>query len=100
MGPESVVEPEVVFQPPLSLQDAGVGFQVHLLILHRPPQPLHEDVIGVPAGQLWESRAIWRDLVQVFPVDDAVWICFGKVPVDGGSLVEGQQGGGHGWGDI
>ena len=47
MGPEPVVEPEVVFQPPLGIEDAGVGFQVHLFILHRPPQPLHEAVVGV-----------------------------------------------------
>ena len=48
VGPEPVVEPEIVFQPPLGLQDAGVGFQVDLLILHRPPQSLHEDVVLVP----------------------------------------------------
>ena len=48
MGPQLVVEQEVVFQPPLGLQDVGVGFQVHLFVLHRPPQSLHEDVVGVP----------------------------------------------------
>ena len=48
MGPEPVVEPEIVCQSPLSFQDSGVGLQVHLLILHSPPQPLHEDVVLVP----------------------------------------------------
>ena len=47
MRPKSIVEPEVVFQPPLGLEDVGVGFQVHFFVLHCPPQPLHEDVVLV-----------------------------------------------------
>ena len=49
MRPLVVVEPEVVAQFPAGLCGVGVGFQVHLLVLHRPPQPLHENVVGVPA---------------------------------------------------
>ena len=49
MGSLVVVEPEVVAQFPAGLCGVGVGFQVHLLILHGAPQPLHEDVVGVPA---------------------------------------------------
>ena len=47
MGPLVIVEPEVSSQFPPGLPRAGVGFQVHLLVLHRAPQPLHEDVVGV-----------------------------------------------------
>ena len=43
-----VVEPEVFPQLPVCFNAIGIGFQVHLLILHRPPQPLHEDVVPVP----------------------------------------------------
>ena len=42
-----VVEPEVGAQFPPGFTGVGLGFQVHLLVLHRPPQPLHEDVVGV-----------------------------------------------------
>ena len=49
MGPLVVVEPEVVAEFPAGLCGVGVGFQVHLLILHGAPQPFHEDVVGVPA---------------------------------------------------
>ena len=47
MGPLVVVEPEVGTQFPTGLDSAGVGFQVHLFVLHRAPQPLHEDVVAV-----------------------------------------------------
>ncbi len=42
-----VVEPEVGAQFPPGFTGVGVGFQVHLLVLHRASQPLHEDVVGV-----------------------------------------------------
>ena len=48
MGPLVIVEPEVGSQFPAGLPRAGVGFQVHLLVLHRAPQPLDEDVVRVP----------------------------------------------------
>ena len=43
-----VVEPEVGAQFPPGFTGVGVGFQVHLLVLHGAPQPLHEGVVVVP----------------------------------------------------
>ena len=49
MGPEPVVEPEeVVSHPSLGPPDADIGFQVHLIVIHFPPQPLNEEVVRVP----------------------------------------------------
>ena len=51
MGPLVVVEvvkPEVGAQFPPGFTGVGVSFQVHLFILHCAPQPLHEDVVGIP----------------------------------------------------
>ena len=47
MRPEPLVEPEIVFQSPLGLQDAGVGLQVHL-----PPRTSPSataDVVLIPS---------------------------------------------------
>ena len=41
MGPLVIVEPEVGAQLPPGFPGVGVSFQVHLLVLHPPPQPLH-----------------------------------------------------------
>src|SRR5947209_16387131 len=41
MRPFLVVEPEVPTQPPLQLGHDLVASQVHVLVLDRPPQPLH-----------------------------------------------------------
>ena len=49
MGSLVIVEPDVGSHFPPCLGGVGVGFQVHLLVLQRPPQPLHLDVVGVPA---------------------------------------------------
>ena len=49
IGSQVVVEPEVGSQFQSCLDGVDVGFQVDLLVLHRPPQPLHEDVALVPA---------------------------------------------------
>ena len=35
-------------QFPPGLLGVGVGLQVNILVLHRPPQPLHEDIVGIP----------------------------------------------------
>ncbi len=48
MEPRVIIEPEVVTKFSSGLIGAGVGLQVNLLILHRPPQPLHHDVVLVP----------------------------------------------------
>ena len=48
MGSLVIVEPEVGAQLPLGFPGVGISFQVHLLVLHRPQQPLHEYVVGVP----------------------------------------------------
>ena len=48
VGPLVVVEPKVLTQPPPNLKGVGVGFQVHLLVLHCAPQPLQKDVFDVP----------------------------------------------------
>ena len=49
MGSQVVVEPEVGSPFPSGLDGVDVGFRVDLLVLHRPPQPLNENVVGVPA---------------------------------------------------
>ena len=48
MGPLVVVEMKVTVEASLGLSSVGVGFQVDFLVLHRPPQPLHEYVVAVP----------------------------------------------------
>ena len=49
MRPPFVVQPEVFSQPPMGLKAIGISLQVNFLALHRPPQPLHEYVVLVPA---------------------------------------------------
>ena len=44
-----VVEPEVGAQFPPGFTGVDVSFQVHFLVLHGSPQPLSEDVVGVPS---------------------------------------------------
>ena len=48
MGSLFIVEPEVGSHFPTGVCGVGVGFQVHLLVLQRTPQPLHKDVVDVP----------------------------------------------------
>ena len=43
-----IVKPEIGSQFTAGLTRVGIGFQLDLLILHRPPQPLDEDVVGIP----------------------------------------------------
>ena len=47
MGPQVVVEPEVVSQCCPGLPRVWVSLQVHLFVLHRAQQPLQEDVVGL-----------------------------------------------------
>ena len=47
MGPLIVVELEVSDQFPAGLRGVGAGFQLHLLVLHRAPRPLYQDVAAV-----------------------------------------------------
>ena len=47
MWPLGVVEAEVAVQVGLCLPAVGVGLQVNLLILDRPPQSFHEYVVAV-----------------------------------------------------
>ena len=76
-----------------SFTGVGVGFQVHLLILHRPSQPLHEDVVGVapfpvhadldrmvlkdpdelPAGELAAPSLRWGKLWSVLNSSGLPW---------------------------
>ena len=49
MESSGVVEAEAYFRFPSGLLSVRVGFQVNLLVLQRLPQPLHEDVVVVPA---------------------------------------------------
>ena len=59
MGPQLVVEPEIVFQPPLGLRDVGVGFQVHLFVLHRPPELIADQVnVSVAKDRQWMN--VWK----------------------------------------
>ena len=59
IGPQMVVEQEVVFQPPLGLRDVGVGFQVHLFVLHRPPELIADQVgVGVAKARQWMN--VWK----------------------------------------
>ena len=46
--PLPVVELQVGIDPSSGLGDGLVSFQIHLLVLDAPPQPLHEDVVQVP----------------------------------------------------
>ncbi len=59
MGPQLVVEPEVVFHPPLNLQDDGVGFQVHLSVIHRPPE-LIADLVGISVAKARQWMNVWK----------------------------------------
>lgn len=56
-----VAEPEVVLQFPARLSGVAAGFQAHLLVFHRRPQPLHEDVVRVA------SFAVHADLRPAVP---------------------------------
>ena len=59
MGPQLVVEPEAVFQPPLGLRDVGVGFQVHLSVFHLPPK-LIADQVGVSVAKARQWMNVWK----------------------------------------
>ena len=48
MRPQVVVEAEVRPELLPGFSGAGVGLQVHLFVLHRAPQPFHNDVALVP----------------------------------------------------
>jgi len=47
MGPLDIVEAKVSVEPSLGLPSVRVGPQVELFVLHRAPEPLHPDCIGV-----------------------------------------------------
>ena len=47
MGSLIVVELEVGAQFPPGIRGEGVSFQVHLLVFHGAPQPLHEYVVSI-----------------------------------------------------
>ena len=49
MGPRAVVEAEAAPDRGPSLEDAGMGPQVDLLVLHGPPEALDEDVVAARA---------------------------------------------------
>ena len=51
MGPLRVVKGQVSTDRCAGFADCGVGMEVNLLVLHRPPQPLHDDIVapGAPA---------------------------------------------------
>ena len=49
MGPLVVVEAEVGTKLTSGDGAAVIGFQMHLLVFHRPPQPLRQDVVLVPS---------------------------------------------------
>src|SRR3972149_7704203 len=67
MAANAVVEIEVDADTPVRLGDRAVGVQVHLFVLHAPPESLDEDVVN-PA-----AFAIHADL------DIGVFEYFGKV---------------------
>jgi hypothetical protein len=48
MGPLLVVSPEEVSQTPYCFPDVGVVFEIDLLVLDGPPEPLDEDVVEDP----------------------------------------------------
>lgn len=45
MGPLRVVKPEPLPEPLLQLRYRLVVVQIHAVILHRPPQTLHENIV-------------------------------------------------------
>ncbi len=51
-----VVEREVPIQAPLKRRHDLVAPQVHVLVLHRPPQPLHEHVVQAAAPTVHAHR--------------------------------------------
>jgi hypothetical protein len=44
-----IVKPEVVFQSLTQFVLGAVTPQIHILVLHRLPQPFHEDVVKTPS---------------------------------------------------
>ena len=59
---------------PLGLQDDG-SFQVHVFVLHRPPQPLPEDVVRVPPLTVHANphTAVLEDLGELPTGELAPW---------------------------
>ena len=47
MGPFIVVEVEVLAKAASGLSAVLIGFQIYLFVLHRPPQPLDEQIVVV-----------------------------------------------------
>ena len=45
MGPFVVVELEVIRQARDQIRDSSILFEVDIFVFHRPPQPLHKDVV-------------------------------------------------------
>ena len=70
------------------LEGVDVGFQVDLLVLHRPPKPLHEDVAGVPALPVHADlhSAVLEDLGE-FPAGEPAPICLRLPRSRGGSAI-------------
>ncbi len=68
MGPQLVVEPEAVFQPPLGHRDVGVGFQVHLSVLHRSPEMI-ADQVGVSVAKARQWMNVWKVVQMRMPYE-------------------------------
>ena len=56
MRPLAVVEAEIPADRGAGFRDAGVGAQVDLLVLDRPPEPLDEDVVAPGALAVHADR--------------------------------------------
>ena len=101
MGPLGVVEAEVGVEPGLGRPSAGVGLQVYLFVLHRPPQPFHKDVVHVPpfpvhadsdsVAHQKTGEAIAGELAPLVGVED-LWLSFAQSFFQGFDTKVGVQG--------
>ena len=84
-----IVKPEVVFQSLPQFGRVAVTPQVHVFVLHRPPQPFHEDVVKAPSLAIHahpDSRPLDRpDPGVARELDALVRMKMAGLPIDNAS---------------
>src|SRR4029077_16278698 len=87
-----VVEAEVLAQALNRYRDRFVALEVHLLVLHRAPQPLHEHVVEGPAATVHADadlrveqaagELLARELAALVRVEDS-WVRLSQCALQG-----------------